>query len=111
MTSQSPVADRLAVVALLLAVMAAAAGLLIPALYRDTAEMVRQARSTDLTTLAAATPALGLGLWRARSGSHRGRLVALGALGYLAYSYAIFGFSVVVNPMTPVHIAILGLAS
>ncbi len=32
MTSQSPVADRLAVVALLLAVMAAAAGLLIPAL-------------------------------------------------------------------------------
>jgi len=111
MTSQSPVADRLAVVALLLAVMAAAAGLLIPGLYRDTAEMVRQARATDLITLAAATPALGLGLWRARPGSYRGRLVAIGALGYLAYSYAIFGFSVVVNPMTPVHIAILGLAS
>lgn len=111
MTSQPPVADRLAVLALLLAAMAAAAGLLIPGLYRDTAEMVRQARATDLITLAAATPALGLGLWRARSGSHRGRLVSIGALGYLAYSYAIFGFSVVVNPMTPVHIAVLGLAA
>lgn len=75
MTSQPPVADRLGVLALLLAAMAAAAGLLIPGLYRDTAEMVRQARATDLITLAAATPALGLGLWRARSGSHRGRLV------------------------------------
>lgn len=84
MTSQPSVADRLGVVALLLAVMAAAAGPLIPGLYRDTAEMVRQARATDLITLAAATPALGLRLWRARSGSYRGRLVAIGALGYLA---------------------------
>ena len=32
------------------------------------------------------------------------------ALGYLAYNYGIFGFSVAINPMTPVHIAILGLA-
>lgn len=111
MSSQPSVADRLGILALLLAVMAAAAGLLIAGLYRDTAEMVRRARATDLITLAAAGPALGLGLWRARSGSHKGRLVAIGALGYLAYSYAIFGFSVVVNPMTPVHIAILGLAS
>ncbi|MEO7294561.1 MAG: hypothetical protein ABIZ57_00310 [Candidatus Limnocylindria bacterium] len=111
MASQPSVADRLGVQALLLAVIAAAAGLPIPGLYRDTEEMIRQARATDLITLAATGPTLGLGLWRARSGSHRGRLVAIGALGYLAYSYAIFGFSVVINPMTPVHIAILGLAS
>jgi len=35
----------------------------------------------------------------------------VGALGYLAYSYAIYAFSVVIDPLTPVHIAILGLAT
>ena len=37
-------------------------------------------------------------------------MVALAGLGYLAYNYAIFGFSVAINPMTPLHIAILGLS-
>jgi len=37
--------------------------------------------------------------------------LTIGALGYLAYSYAIFAFSVVIDPMTPAHIAILGLAA
>jgi hypothetical protein len=105
------VADDLAVVALLLAAVAATVGLLESGLYRDTAEMVREARAADLVTLAVAVPALGLGLWRARSGSARARMVAIGGLGYLAYSYAIYAFSVVINPLTPVHIAILGLAT
>ncbi len=111
MSPWARVADYLAVVALLLAAAAAAAGLLGSGLYRDTAEMVRQARATDLVTLAVVLPALGLGLWRARSGSATARLVAIGALGYMAYSYAIYGFSVVINPLTPVHLAILGLAT
>ena len=101
--------DRLAFVALVLATVAAAIGLIVPGLYRDPAAMAREARAADLVTLAMAVPSLGLGLWWARSGSLRGRCVALGALGYLAYSYAIFAFSVVINPLTPVHIAILGL--
>lgn len=113
MTAVSPrrmVADRLAVVALVLAAVAALVGLVVSGLYRDTAEMVREARAADLVTLGVAVPTLGLGLWRARSGSAGARLLAIGALGYLGYSYAIFAFSVVINPMTPVHIAILGLA-
>jgi len=104
-------ADRLALIALLLAAAAAIAGLMVSGLYRDTAEGVRQARATDLVTLAVAAPALGLGLWRARASSVGGRLVAIAALGYLAYSYAIYAFSVVINPLTPIHIAILGLAT
>jgi len=109
MTLRLNFADRLALAALLLAAVAAAAGLLVSGLYRDTAEGVRQARAADLVTLLVAVPALALGLWRARQGSAGGRLVAIAALGYLAYSYAIFAFSVVINPLTPVHIAILGL--
>jgi len=104
------VADGLAVLALFLAAVAATVGLLVSGLYRDTAEMVREARAADLVTLAVAVPALGLGLWRARSGSAGARLIAIAALGYLTYSYAIYAFSVVINPLTPVHIAILGLA-
>ena len=111
MSTRSNVTDGLAVMALLLAGVAAATGLLVSGLYRDTAEMVREARAADLVTLAVAVPVLGLGLWRTRSGSARARLVVIGALGYLSYSYAIFAFSVVINPMTPVHIAILGLAT
>jgi hypothetical protein len=111
MTSRIKFADRLAFVALLLAAAAAAAGLLVSGLYRDTAEGIRQARATDLVTLIGALPALALGLWRARAGSVGGRFVAIGTLGYLAYSYAIYAFSVVIGPLTPVHIAILGLAT
>jgi hypothetical protein len=37
--------------------------------------------------------------------------VAVAGLGYVAYSYAIYAFSVVIDPLTPVHIAILGLAT
>lgn len=73
--------------------------------------MVRQARAADLVTLVAAAPLLGFSLRRARSGSSSARMIAIGALGYLAYTYAIYGFSVVINPLTPIHIAILGLAT
>jgi hypothetical protein len=111
MTSRIKFADRLALIALLLAAVAAAAGLLVSGLYRDTDEGIRQARATDLVTLIFAVPALAFGLWRARASSVSGRVVAVAALGYLAYSYAIYAFSVVIGPLTPVHITILGLAT
>ena len=38
-------------------------------------------------------------------------MLTLSALGYLIYNYAIFGFAVAINPMTPIHIAVLGLAT
>jgi hypothetical protein len=103
--------DRLALLGAVLAAVAAAAGLLVTGLYRDTDEGIRQARATDLVTLFIAVPALAAGIWRAHAGSVGGRLVAIAALGYLSYSYAIYAFSVVIGPLTPVHIAILGLAT
>lgn len=103
--------DRLAWAAALLAAAAALAGLFVADLYRDNAAMVAQARGTDLVTLLAAVPLLACGLWLAAGGSRGGRLLAMGALGYLAYSYAIFAFQVVVNAATPLHIAVLGLSA
>ena len=104
-------ADRLAFAALLLAAVAAGAGLFLPDLYRDNEAWVRQARASDLTTLAVATPLLAVALWRSRMGSIGFRLVAWGVLGYLVYGYAIFAFAVATNAMTPLHYATLGLAS
>jgi hypothetical protein len=104
------VAEGLAWAALALVAVAATAGLAVAGLYRDNAAMIRQAQASDLATLLVAAPVLAIGLWRSRGGSAAGRLVALGALGFVAYTYAIFAFSVVIGPATPLHIAIVGLA-
>ena len=72
MTSRLVTADRLALIVLPLAAITAVAGLLVPGLYRDTADGIRQARATDLVTLLVAVPALAIGLWRGRAGSAHG---------------------------------------
>ncbi len=104
-------ADVLAMGALTLAAAASLVGLAVSGLYRDAPESIRQAQAADLVTLLLAVPVLGLALSRARAGSTIGRAVVIGTLGYLAYSYAIYSFSVVINAMTPVHIAILESAA
>jgi hypothetical protein len=105
-----PITNRLAAIATAFATVSAAAGLLIPNLYRDTPYWVQQARGTDLATLLVAVPVLALGLWAARGGSAAGRLAVFAGLLYLVYNYGIFVFSVVMNPLTAVHIAIVGMA-
>jgi hypothetical protein len=102
--------NRLAILATVLAAVAALAGLLVPGLYVDAPNWVQQARGTDLATLFLAVPVLVIGLWRARRGSIAGRLAVVAGLLYLVYNYAIFAFSVAMNPLTAVHIAIFGLA-
>ena len=132
-------ADGFAWAVVVLTALAAAAGVLLPDLYRDTDAMVAQAQGSDLATLVVAVPALAIGLWRAHEArpgyaltGHLtatetsagfglgsvpltpitgGRLVAMGALGFIAYTYAIYAFSVVINPATPFHIAILALST
>jgi len=107
---RTTVAPRLAALATALAAIAALAGLALPGLYVDAPNWVQQARGTDLATLFLAVPVLGFGLWTARTGSVAGRLGVLAGLLYLVYNYAIFAFSVAMNPLTAVHIAILGLS-
>jgi len=109
MTTRS-IANGLAAAATALAAVAAAAGLLVPGLYRDAPYWVQQARGTDLATLLVAVPVLGFGLWAARRGSASGQLAAFAGLLYVVYNYGIFVFSVAMNPLTAVHIAIVGLA-
>jgi hypothetical protein len=100
----------LAAIATLLAAAAALAGLAVPGLYVDAPNWVQQAQGTDLATLLLAVPILAVGLWTASRGSSAGRLAVVGGLLYLVYNYAIFSFSVAMNPLTAMHIAIFGLS-
>ena len=101
---------RLAAIATVLAAIAAAAGLLVSGLYVDAPNWVQQARGTDLATLFLAVPVLVVGMWAARRGQAAGRSAVVAGLLYLVYNYAIFAFSVAMNPLTAMHIAILGSA-
>src|SRR5512147_2320212 len=86
-----------------LAALAAAAGLF-AGVYRDAPPMVDQAQAADIATLFIAVPALVSALVRGR------RVIAAAVLAYLAYTYAIFSFEIVLNPMAAVYIAILSLS-
>lgn len=97
MTHRTSLPTRLAVLAAGLATISAAAGLVVPGLYRDSEPWIRQARAADLVTFFAVVPVLAFGLWRAGRGSTVGRILAYSALGYLIYNYAIFGFAVAIN--------------
>jgi hypothetical protein len=105
-----PISYRLATIATLLAAVAALAGLAVGGLYVDAPNWVQQAQGTDLATLFLAVPVLTIGLWTARRDSAAGRLAVVAGLLYLVYNYAIFAFSVAMNPLTAVHIAIFGLS-
>jgi hypothetical protein len=102
--------NRLAAIATCLAAAAALAGLALTGLYVDAPNWAQQARGTDLATLFLAVPVLAGGLWTARRGSAPGRLAVVAGLLYLVYNYAIFAFSVAMNPLTAAHIAIFGLS-
>jgi len=104
------ISNRLAAVATFLAAVAALAGLAVGGLYVDAPNWVQQAQGTDLATLFLAVPVLAVGLWTASRGSSAGRLAVVAGLLYLVYNYAIFAFSVAMNPLTAIHIAIFGLA-
>lgn len=77
----------------LLALVAAAGGLLLPGLYRDTvAFVVLGWPINDLVTLVVALPVLVVSLLLARRGSGRAFLVLGGALYYTLYNYAFYLF-------------------
>jgi hypothetical protein len=93
-----------------LLVIASAAGLFIPGLYRDTPNWVAQTRGTDLVTLVVAIPALAASLLLAARGSRRAQVIWLGVLGYVLYMYVIYAFDVAFNPLFLVYVAVLSLS-
>jgi hypothetical protein len=88
---QLSIAERLAALAAVVAGVAAVLGF-VPGVYRDPRPLIVQSHGQDLASLLFGLPLLAVGLWLAARGSLRGRLVALGALGYLLYPYTVYAF-------------------
>lgn len=109
MLRQLSIAERLAALAGLVAAAAALAGF-IPGAYRDPGPLIVQSHGQDFATLIVGVPVLALGLGLSARGSLRGRLVVLGALGYLLYTYTVYAFVSVLGPLTALDIAVVGLA-
>jgi hypothetical protein len=102
--------ERLALAAGACATVASVAGF-VPGVYHDPAPLVAQSHGQDLATLVFGVPVLMVGLRRALRGSVRGRLVAIGALGYLLYTYVVYAFDAVLNPATLLYIGVVGCAT
>ena len=96
--------------AVLLAI-AAGSELLVDGIFRgDELNFIAQGVGQDFVTLAVALPALVVSAVLAGRGSERARLVWLGTLAYVLYTYVICAFHVRFNPLFLVYVALLGLS-
>lgn len=94
-------------IAILLAI-ASSAGVFVNDLYRDSPSFAAQAEGQDVISLVVVLPMLIVTAWLASRGSPHARLIWLGSLIYLVYSYVISAFVVMFNPLFLVYVAILG---
>jgi hypothetical protein len=102
-------AEALALAAGILSAITALAGLFWSPLYRDAPFWTQQAKGIDLATLFLAAPILLVSLWLLRRGWAPALSVVIGVLLYNVYNYSIYSTSIVMNRLSFVYIAILGL--
>ncbi|MCG8351935.1 MAG: hypothetical protein MI924_29565 [Chloroflexales bacterium] len=95
---------------IVLTVAAALSGLLWPGIYNDPAPVLPQAYGQDMVTLVVGVPLLVIATVFAVRGSLRGRLIWLGALGYILYTYASFAFGAVYNNLFLLYVALFSLS-
>jgi hypothetical protein len=104
-------AARFLTVALLVVmVMQAALGLLVPAQYRDVDWIRASWFGNDWVTLVVAVPLLFVGLIGSARGGVRGLLVWLGMIGYALYNYAFYLFGATLNAFFPIYVLAFVLA-
>ena len=94
-------------VGLLLAI-AAGGGLLVRGLYRDSRYFATQAVAQDLVSLSVVLPFLIATTLLAARGSLRARLLWLGGLVYLVYTYAISALAARFNALFLIYVGLLG---
>lgn len=91
-----------------LLMIAAGGGVFRSSLYRDNPSLLAQAIGQDFISLVVVLPTLIISAIIAGRGSLRARLVWLGALAYLVYTYASFAFDIRFNSLFLVYVALLG---
>lgn len=94
-------------IAILLAI-AAGGGVFSSGLYRDAPNFVAQAVGQDFISLLVVLPTLIVTAFLVGRGSARARLIWLGGLVYLVYTYVVAAFDVRFNQLFLVYVALLG---
>jgi hypothetical protein len=102
-------AEALAWAAAILSAITAVSGLFWSTLYRDAPFWIQQARGIDLATLLLAVPILVVSLLLVHRGWAPAMSVVIGVLLYDIYNYTIYSTSIVMNRLSFLYIAILGL--
>jgi hypothetical protein len=102
---------RLTIPIAILLVIASASGLFISDLYRDNPNLRAQAIGQDAITLVVALPALLMSAFFTGRGSLRARLIWLGILVYIVYTYASYAFGIRFNPLFLAYVALLGCST
>jgi hypothetical protein len=92
----------------ILLIMAAGSGAFITGVYRDNPYFVAQAIGQDHISLFVVFPTLIISTILVRRGSLRGRIIWLGGIVYLVYTYAVAAFEVRFNLLFLVYVALLG---
>lgn len=101
----------LATVAASLMALTSLAGLFAESTYAlETEEWAAQGIGQDLINVAFVFPVLVISAALARRGSVRARLIAIGALFYVAYSYALYALFVHFGTLFLAYVAVLGLS-
>lgn len=78
--------------------------------YADATDGLARIYAQDAVLLGVGVPVLAIGLWYARRGSYRGRLVWLGALAYMAYMWIHYALVVAYNDFFLGYVALVGLS-
>ena len=94
----------------LLLLVATAGGTFIPDPYKDNPYFAEQAIGQDLVSLVFVLPAFVISAILTKRGSLRARLLWMGGLVYLVYTYVIAAFAVKYNSFFLIFIALLGFS-
>lgn len=97
-------------IAVLMAI-ASGSGIFIEGLYRDNPNLVAQAIGQDAITLMVALPTLVICTFFTGRGFQNARLIWLGILVYVGYTYASYAFGIRFNPLFLIYVALLGCST
>lgn len=95
---------------LALATASSLAGLFRKGHYNDPAAFLPRLYAQDAVMLVVAVPVLAVGLWDARRGSLRGRIVWLGGLAFMTYTWASVTAQTAFNEFFLGYVALFGLS-
>ena len=110
LSSNLQLAWELSIILIFVTLIQSTIGTFFPAVFRDSAMSIGNARGTAIVMLFVAIPTLIISMLLVARGSLRALIVWAGALSYILYNAVIFAFVVAFNSLFLLYVATLSLA-